>query len=341
VVDMVRSVQFRFPPVSRARPRSSPADALLDHLIAQEEVMDRFDASYLDDLPEILRELHGVTSESARASSIWTTLSELWALTGRPESEFSIQDLPRLLVDEANVDPARHAPRRAPKSVKRRYRHDRVSSWLPGLRATSPGTDGASAINVMQAEYSIQSGGDQEVDFGDLARPETGDPWTPLIIALREQQVLRADEPALTIGPRWVGEIHYFRDQLGMQATVGLDLFSHYEDLVHVGDMHDMPFPDDMFGLVYQRNTFDKSYDIRRCLRECLRVLRDGGVLISDDCYAYTDGVSEMSRTSIKHNRQIVRVLEPHVSEVLHDVETPSHERWIERVGQLAVRVRK
>ena len=78
-----------------------------------------------------------------------------------------------------------------------------------------------------------------------------------------------------------------------------------------------------------------------RAVRECLRVLRDGGVLISDDCYAYTDGVSEMSRTSIKHNRQIVRVLQPHVSEVLYDAETPSRERWIERVGQLALRVSK
>ena len=62
---------------------------------------------------------------------------------------------------------------------------------------------------------------------------------------------------------------------------------------------------------------------------------------MSDDCYAYTDGVSEMSRTSIKHNRQILRVLGDHVMDVLYDVETPSRESWIERVGQIAVRVRK
>jgi ubiquinone/menaquinone biosynthesis C-methylase UbiE len=105
--------------------------------------------------------------------------------------------------------------------------------------------------------------------------------------------------------------------------------------------MHDMPFETDMFGLIYQRNTFDKSYDIRAALRECLRVLRDGGLLITDDCYAYTEGVSELSRTSIKHNRQILRVLEPHVGKVLHDVETPARDHWIERVGQLALTVRK
>ena len=113
------------------------------------------------------------------------------------------------------------------------------------------------------------------------------------MIQLRETGAVRADEPVLTIGPRWTGEIDYFRERLGLQGTIGLDLFSPDEELIKVGDMHDMPFEDDTFGLVYQRNTFDKSYDIRAALRECVRVLRDGGVLITDDCYAYTEGVSE------------------------------------------------
>jgi SAM-dependent methyltransferase len=193
----------------------------------------------------------------------------------------------------------------------------------------------------MQADYSMQSGGDHEITFDDLGRPETGDPWSSLIVRLRTEGILSDEEPALTLGPRWVGEITYFREQLGLKGTVGLDLFSHDEDLVKVGDMHSMPFADSTFGLVYQRNTFDKSYDIRRCLGECVRVLRDGGVLISDDCYDYTDGVSEMSRTSIKHNRQLIRVIEPHVAQIIYDVETPSRARWIRRVGQLAVQVSK
>ena len=45
-----------------------------------------------------------------------------------------------------------------------------------------------------------------------------------------------ADEPVLTIGPRWVGEIHYFRERLALKGTIGLDLFSRDEDLiVHSG----------------------------------------------------------------------------------------------------------
>lgn len=338
---MVPAMRLPNPLKSSAQPERSPADAVLDRLIDREEVIDRFDASYLDDLPEILREVHGVTDTNARQSAIWGDLLELWTLAGGTEADFSVARIPERLLERASVNPEDHAPRHAPKSVARRYRHDRVPGWLPGARASAPGGNGASAVNAMQAEYSLQSGGRQEVEFSDLARPETGDPWTPLIIRLREEGVLNAEEPALTIGPRWVGEIRYFREQLGMAGTIGLDLFSQDDELIKVGDMHKMPFPDRTFGLVYQRNTFDKSYDIRRCVRECVRVLRDGGVLISDDCYAYTDGVSEMSRTSIKHNRQLMRVLEPHVSRVLHDVETPSRERWIERVGQLAVQIGK
>jgi SAM-dependent methyltransferase len=322
-----------------------PAARILDELIDREEVIDRFDASYLDDLPAILREVHGLDDARLAGHRLEPRIAELWELSGRPRDELALADLPRVLVEEVGVDPAEWSPREAPKSVRQRYGHDRVRSWRSGagrrVAASAPEVPARDIVNTMQAEYSIQSGGDRPVEFGDLARPETGDPWTPLMRELRERGDVREDEPVLTIGPRWVGEIHYFRDEIGLRGTIGLDLFTPDDELIKVGDMHDMPFEDGTFGLVYQRNTFDKSYDIRAALRECVRVLRDGGILVSDDCYAYTDGVSEMSRTSLKHNRQIVRAIEPHVAEVIYDRETDSNESWIERVGQLAVRVRK
>jgi SAM-dependent methyltransferase len=315
------------------------AQTILDRLLDSEQLIDRFDASYLDDLPEILRELHGVTDENAAESP---DVRELWRLTGRPEDELRLADLAPAL-EELGVDPQRYSPKQAPARVTRKHGYGRVGSWrrAVGLRLGRGGADGKDAVNAVQAEYSIQSGGDQEVAFTDLARPETGDPWTQLMIDLRERGAVGPLEPVLTIGPRWTGEIDYFRERIGLKGTIGLDLFSPDEELIKVGDMHEMPFEDDTFGLVYQRNTFDKSYDIRAALRECVRVLRDGGVLITDDCYAYTDGVSELSRTSIKHNDQILRVLGDHVGEVLHDRETESDETWIARVGQLAVRIRK
>lgn len=336
-------------------PETTPAteaDAILERLIDPEEVIDRYDGSYLADLPHILREVHGVTQDNARASSLWPDLAALWAVTGRPEAEFSIAGLPQALVD-AGVDEARWSPKQVDESARERLGYygrmktrrlrKAIGVRLQALRdGTGKGTpDAREQVNTIQKELSLQSGGKAKVHFEDLARPETGDPWSPLMIRLREEGVIGADEPVLTIGPRWVGEIHYFRDHLGLKGTIGLDLFTTDKALVKVGDMHDMPFEDDTFGLIYQRNTFDKSYDIRGCLRECVRVLRDGGVLVTDDCYAYTNGVSELSRTSIKHNRQLVRALGEHAGEILHDAETDSEQDWIERVGQLAIRIRK
>ena len=308
-------------------------------------MIDRFDATYLDDLPEILCEVHGVGNENWTERPIGDELHELWKLTGRPAEDLSIAELPKALVVDLGIDPRRYSPQEAPRSVRRRHGYDRVRSWRRAsgrrLGVKNDGRREADAVRELQAEYSLQSGGEQEVEFPDLGRPETGDPWTPLIVALCDRGVISPAEPGLAIGPRWAGELDYFRGRLGLEHMIGLDLFSPDESLITVGDMHAMPFEDETFGLVYQRNTFDKSYDIRAVLRECVRCLRDGGVLISDDCYAYTAGVSELSRTNIKHNVQLVRVLGRHVDQILYDRETPSAESWIERVGQLAVRVRK
>jgi SAM-dependent methyltransferase len=155
--------------------------------------------------------------------------------------------------------------------------------------------------------------------------------------------VVKREEQVLTLGPRWVGEIHYFRDVIGFSNAIGLDLFSKDTNLVRIGDMHCMPFADSTFGLVYQRNTFNKAYDIRKALEECQRVLRDGGILISDECLAYTDGVSEVGRTSITHNKWYLQFFGDAVEEVLRDAEAPSlpNDTWIERVGQIAIKLRK
>lgn len=321
------------------RPRAGPADAILDELIDRDQVIDRFDATYLDDLPDILREAHGVTDQNAREHPLWPKLDALWRVTGRPLETFNLSDLGPSLV-EAGVDESRHAPRQVSSRVKHRYRYDRVRIWKS---AAGRRVDDASAevVNQLQAEFSRQSGGVQEVEFVDLARPETGDPWTPFIRNLVRAGTVASDEPVLTIGPRWKGEIVFFREQLGLGSTIGLDLFSSDESLVRVGDMHDMPFESDTFALVYQRNTFNKSYDIRTALKECVRVLRRGGVLVTDDCYDYTDGVSELARTNIKHNASILRVLGPSVGDVLYDREEESREPWIARVGQLAVTIAK
>jgi len=326
-----------------ARRELTPTEEILDSLLDREEIIDRFDATYLDDLHEILRELHGLTDENLAGHALGPNVARLWELSGRTHEELRLSELGGALASAGCADPDRYSPKHASMKVQRKYKHTDVTSFdeAAGKRVIDDPQSGSALVNKLQRDYSVQQGGATEVDFHDLGRPETGDPWSPFMIKLREEGLVSGDEPVLTIGPRWVGEIVYFREKLGLRGTIGLDLFSHDESLVKVGDMHNMPFEDNTFGLVYQRNTFDKSYDIRTALRECLRVLRNGGILISDDCYAYTDGVSDISRTSIKHNRQLVRVLEPHVESVLYDVEARAEAEWIERVGQVAIKVRK
>ena len=322
-----------------ASPESQPADEILQRLIERDRVIDRFDATYLDDLAEILRELHGLNQETLAGHALEADVRQLWTLAGR-DGTARIDELGSALVDSGAVSAALHTPRQAPEEEKRRQGYNRAGIWrrAAGRRI---GEVEPEVVNALQVEYSLQWGGSEVVEFTDLARPETGDPWTPFIADLLRKGELDPAEPVLTIGPRWVGEITYFRETLGLTGAIGLDLFTTDEELVKVGDMHDMPFESDTFGLVYQRNTFNKSYDIRAALRECVRVLRDGGILISDDCYDYTNGVSELGRTNIKHNDQLARVIAQNVGELLYDREEESRENWIERVGQVAIRVRK
>ena len=324
---------------------ATPADEVLGRLLDRDRIIDRFDADYLDDLPVLLRELHGITEQNARDHERWDDLKALWELGGNPEAEFSLAALADAAV-AADVDRRRWTPLQNTPEDQKRFKYTKVRNWrdAAGVRLSEGSRSGGAVetVNRLQSGYSHEvQGGKFELPFDALERPETGDPWSPMIKSLLAKGELKADEPQLTIGPRWVGEIHYFRQGLGLDETIGLDLFTHDEELVKVGDMHDMPFADSTFGLVYQRNTFDKSYDIRTCLRECVRVLRDGGILISDDCYDYTHGVSEMARTNIKHNDQIARVIDAHVAEVLYDVETAADVDWIARVGQVALRIRK
>ena len=200
------------------------------------------------------------------------------------------------------------------------------------------GDDNREVLNELQKDYSLHSGGNTEVS------PATF--WNRAGYTENKEAVFTQicssgpRKKILCIGPRWRGEIIFIRDKFNCEAT-GLDLFSKDESLVKVGDMHAMPFGDNTFDVVYQKNTFNKSYDIRECLSECVRVLRPGGALISDECLAYTMGVNEIARTSIHRNAWYSAYLEPHIDEVLADIEVDPHCDWIELAGLYAARINK
>ena len=127
---------------------------------------------------------------------------------------------------------------------------------------------------------------------------------------------MKPEVPSLSIGPRWVTEIRFFREILGLKCHVGLDLFSDDAGLVVAGDMHAMPFPDNNFQLIFIKNTIDKSYDFRQLVREMLRVLRPGGIVVIDQIAGYGD-CSPLTRTDIQRAENLARVFQANASEKL------------------------
>jgi hypothetical protein len=105
--------------------------------------------------------------------------------------------------------------------------------------------------------------------------------------------------PALSVGPRWVTEIHYFRQILGFERHIGLDLFSDDPALVKAGDMHAMPFSDSHFGFAFLKNVVDKSYNVRKLVSELVRVMAPGGTVVVDQICAYGH-CTPLTRTDIQ-----------------------------------------
>jgi len=339
-----------------ARPRVERIRELLTELLLRDECrVDRYDASYLDDLPDILKEMHGITALRGPATTARAKLAELAALVGVSDTAPLSTLAPALR--HAGIDDAEFRPRRlTDPAMQDRFRYSRMPSWseTTGRRAIE-GAEAVDVIRKFQEEYSrhrerrlsplrclwrrwqLKHG----LPRRGLAQPGLGDLWTPMLQGFIRDGTLKANDKVLTIGPRSLGEIKYFRRVIGLRKTIGLDLFTYNRRLVRVGDMHQMPFEDSRFALIFQRNTFDKAYDIRRALRECVRTLRHGGILATDLSLDYTFGVDEAARTNITRNAWYLRFLGEHVAEVLHDVQAPHTDDWARLVGQLAVRIRK
>ena len=120
---------------------------------------------------------------------------------------------------------------------------------------------------------------------------------------------LNTEHASLSVGPRWVSEIEFFRQIVGLEKHVGLDLFSDDADLVVAGDMHAMPFPDGHFQFIFLKNVVDKSYDIRKLVCEIFRVMRPGGIVVVDQICGYGH-TTPLTRTDIQKAGNLARIFE-------------------------------
>jgi len=310
-------------------------------------LVDSFDASYLEEFHHILRENYDIESlqSGCKSHKKLLKLVELLGLSVEDEMTTVTEKLIKIL------DKDDYLPKISDDSVKDREQYSDIPSWHETGEVKSDSIENTEKVVKFLTEYSQQSSnGNPDLSVKEFTDLHWG--RTPELKKIQEEIIKNyisdnSDAMMLTLGPRWAAEIKALRGIFGINVW-GLDLFTYDENFIITGDMHDMPFDDNQFDIVYEKNTYNKAYNIRKALDESVRVLKPGGLLIYDECLNYTIGVNENARTNIKTHKWTTKYLGDKVDEVLWDREDeyiPSHSgegaQWITHTGLYIARIKK
>lgn len=295
-------------------------ERFLDYLIEPSDCIDTYGRTYLDDLEIIAGENHGFDPEKQSFSDAAT---QDWFERIRREWGFArFEDLAAYVrAHRGEFDIANVRPRSA-------FQGEALFENEEAFRDLKEHSHSIEKSNAFQRSWSMLAR--KELPFNDKDADSyenymSGDrvnPWTYLIRREIRRGNLRRDDRVICIGNRWLGEIFYFRENLGLRGTVGVDLFSSDSGLVVAADMHDMPFDDGSIRMIFNRGLINKSYDVRLLIKEMLRVLADDGYLIVETPGPYGWGVSRLGRTDIKGVQNLLRLLRGKVRRVIYAEET-------------------
>jgi hypothetical protein len=119
------------------------------------------------------------------------------------------------------------------------------------------------------------------------------------IIDLIKREVLTSSDEVLVVGSRYRDEIIFFRQILGLERTVGVDLVAD-RGYIERGDMHELPFESDRFRLVYTAGTLSYSYNARLVIDELARVCTKPGYVIAIDAADRWSGPTPIARTDLR-----------------------------------------
>jgi SAM-dependent methyltransferase len=309
----------------------------LDKVISRDNCVLCFDFSLVKQLPDILRENHGICTAADVVKN--RELVKLFKLVDSSNSaKLDPRKLPEL-IEQSGIDLERYSTASSVEQVG----HAETEFSRLTKTTQDQGSEALEAIKSMQLDLGQGKEKGKRYDPHLLneqmlplyfhrvcAVPATPVEklmnsyiWGILIEAWKYQGWLDARVPTLSIGPRWLTEILYFRKIHGLTQHIGLDLFSDDPTMVTEGDMHKIPFPDNHFGFIFIKNTVNKSYDVRKLVSEMIRVTRPGGIIVTDDDTGF-GFTTPLTRTDVQKASNLARVfLAQTVAQILICQDTP------------------
>jgi SAM-dependent methyltransferase len=299
-------------------------ERFLDYLIDPNECIDTYGRTYVDDIEHILVENHAFDFQQQTFSD---KQAQEWFDKIRGELNFKdMQEfIAHIRAHVHELDLANRRPRSTfqtetifesePAFRKLKSEGDSLERHTEFQRAM--GLDGVKSLPTLDNpdadRYELYMGSDRT------------NPWTFLLRREIARGNLSPNDAVICIGNRWIGEIAYFRENLGLKNTKGVDLFTNDPQYVVAADMHNMPFEDNSIKLIFNRGLINKSYDVRVLVKEMMRVLKDDGFLCVETPGPYGYGVSRLGRTDIKNASNLLRLFRGRVRRIVYSEHTKPH----------------
>ena len=281
-----------------------------------------YDQSLVDQLPCILKEQHNVAADDQiENNQDLVTLFKL--LTQKPTEDWHIQELPSLIRDSglAIESFSVKAPHLS-ASMFDRWTEEKADQNLDSVltlqkdlgmgQYNSTLTRHSPELEIPHLKYYLRSVISPPASFKEkIISRVLGHKtlWEYHFSRWRRSKILSGDKPTLSIGPRWITEVRFFREVVGLNKHIGLDLFSDDSGLVIAGDMHQMPFENNYFNFIFMKNVIDKSYNIRTLVEEIIRVIEPGGIVVVDQVCGY-GRCNPLTRTDIQRSDNLLKLFQ-------------------------------
>src|SRR5260370_27533456 len=299
-------------------------ERFLDYLIDPVGCIDTYGRTYIDDLEFILVENHLFDFQ---AQTFPDTEAQQWF--ERICSAFSFKRMEEFIdyvrqhlteIDLANIRP------------RSTFQTETLFELEPSFQEMKRQGDSVERNNEFQRAISTESvksipHNELEADYYELYMSfDRTNPWTYVIRREIERGNLAPEDQVLCLGNRWLGEIMYLRQNLGLKNAKGVDLISSDPELVIAADMHKLPFEDNSVKMIFNRGLINKSYDVRLLIKEMMRVLTKDGFLIVETPGPYGYGVSRLGRTDIKSAQNLLRLMRGKVQRIVYSDAMKPHQ---------------